>query len=94
MGRPPFKQGIRAERDMVAGNVDKKLSPMQKRVLDLLAEGLQPHQIATELDLAASTIATHIQRARASLGAKSTVAAAVKWALLKNYAEAEYRSWT
>jgi DNA-binding CsgD family transcriptional regulator len=94
MGRPPFKQGIRAERDMVAGNVDKKLSPMQKRVLDLLAEGLQPHQIASQLDRGVSTIGTHIKRAREILGAKSTVAAAVKWALLKNYADAEYRSWT
>lgn len=79
---------------MVAGNGDKKLSPMQKRVLDLLAEGLQPRQIAVELDRTASTVATHIMRARRILGAGSTIAAAVKWALLKNYSDAEYRSWT
>jgi DNA-binding CsgD family transcriptional regulator len=79
---------------MIVENRDKKLSPMQKRVLDLLAEGLQPRQVAVELGRTASTVATHIKRARRILGSNSTIAAAVKWALLKNYADAEYRSWT
>jgi DNA-binding CsgD family transcriptional regulator len=79
---------------MSVGSGDKRLSKMQKRVLDLLAEGRSPMQIAAHLERKPTTVQTHIKRARTLLGVETTIAAAVKWALMKNHSEAEYRSWT
>lgn len=49
---------LRPERDGLAG---RPLSPRQRQVLSLLAEGVTARRIATELDLAEATVRNHIR---------------------------------
>lgn len=72
----------------------KPLSVTEKRVLDLLADGRRPTEVARSMRRSINTISTHIKRVNQKLGTRTAIQAAVKWALMKNYAEAEYQSWT
>lgn len=71
----------------------KELSPREAEILNLISRGTQPCEVAKRLELKSSTVATHIKRIKVKLGAKSTIQAAVLWALKSSYGEAEYLSW-
>lgn len=71
----------------------KPLSDMQKRVIKLLIEGKGPTEIGIALDRSTNTISTHLKRINEKLGTKTTIQAAVTWALMHEYADAEYKSW-
>ncbi len=53
------------------------LSPREREVLELLADGLQGPEIAARLFLSLETVRTHIRNAVAKLGARTRVQAAV-----------------
>jgi two-component system nitrate/nitrite response regulator NarL len=62
------------------------LSPREREVLDLIAEGLSTPEIAAELYLAPSTVKTHLQRLYEKLGVgdrAAAVAAAMRRGLLE-----------
>lgn len=63
---------------------DKNLTPMQMRVLNVLADGFNPGEIGDKLHLAVNTVSTHIRRAMEKLRAKTTIQLAVKWARIKS----------
>ncbi|MEA2495128.1 MAG: hypothetical protein QOJ29_3039 [Thermoleophilaceae bacterium] len=48
------------------------LSPREREVLSLLAEGLAAQQIADRLGVSALTVRTHVRNAKAKLGARTT----------------------
>lgn len=51
------------------------LSPREREILDLLAEGLNGHAIAERLFLSPETVRTHVRNATTKLGAKTRVQA-------------------
>jgi DNA-binding NarL/FixJ family response regulator len=55
--------------------VRDKLTPRERQVLQMLSEGLSPHEIAKELVISPNTVATHIQRILSKLGVHSRTAA-------------------
>lgn len=57
-----------------------ELSPREREVLQLLAEGMTSKEIAAQLDLAASTVETHRKQIMAKLGLRS-VAELTKFAI-------------
>lgn len=71
----------------------KPLSDTEKRVMDLLCDGRRPTEVCLILDRSVSTISTHLKRVNKKLGTKTTIHAAVTWALMREYADAEYKSW-
>lgn len=71
----------------------KELSPRETEVLRLIARGAMPRDVAKRLDLSPNTVATHLTRIKVKLGAKSTIHAAVLWAVKTSYGDAEYLSW-
>jgi DNA-binding NarL/FixJ family response regulator len=50
-----------------------RLSPREREVLDLLADGLTGEEIAARLYLSAETVRTHVRNAMRKLGAKTRV---------------------
>jgi len=59
-----------------------ELSPRQRDVIELVAEGLTSAEIAQRLDISPETVRTHLRNARLKLGA-STKAQAVAIAMLR-----------
>jgi DNA-binding NarL/FixJ family response regulator len=53
-----------------------RLSPREREVLDLLADGYQGPEIAERLFLSLETVRTHIRNAVGKLGARTRVQAA------------------
>jgi DNA-binding NarL/FixJ family response regulator len=66
---------IRAERsdDDLLG----RLTPQERRILDLIGEGMTNRQIATEMFLAEKTIKNHVTHLLLKLGLKRRTQAAV-----------------
>jgi two-component system, LuxR family, response regulator FixJ len=65
--------------------VSARLTPREAEVLRLLAEGLEPKQVAAQLVISPKTVSTHIDRILAKLGVHSraqAVAAAYRGALV------------
>lgn len=54
-----------------AGAALKKLSQAEAQVLRCLAEGLSQKEVAVELGISPSTVATHVQRAKEKMGVRS-----------------------
>ena len=73
-------------RDDAAG-----LSPREREILGLLAEGRTQGQIATELVISSKTVATHIQHILSKLGV-NTRAQAVSMAFRRGLVEPEVRA--
>lgn len=69
------------------------LSTMQHRVVELIADGCTLREVSAKLGLSHNTVSTHLARLKEKLKARSATHAAVKWALMRAYAEAEYKSW-
>lgn len=62
-----------------SGNADESdLSPREREVLSLLAEGLTTAQIAQELVISSSTVKTHVHHILGKLGAANRVEAVAK----------------
>ena len=59
-----------------------QLSPRQRDVIELVAEGLTSMEIAERLDISPETVRTHLRNARLKFGA-STKAQAVAIAMLR-----------
>lgn len=55
------------------------LSPRERHVLDLVAEGLRDDLIANRLEVSISTVRQHLLSARRKLGVDSRTAAAVEY---------------
>lgn len=49
------------------------MTPRQREVADLLAEGKAPKQVARELGIATHTVRVHIMNAKRRAGARSTL---------------------
>lgn len=63
-----------------------KLSPRQKQVLELIAEGYPKKQIAEQLNVSVTTVITHAQDAYKHLGAfnaSHAVAKAIRSGVIK-----------
>jgi DNA-binding NarL/FixJ family response regulator len=69
------------------------LTPTQHKIMELIADGFGPCEVAVKLGRSQNTISTHLIRVKKKMGARSTIQAAVKWAVMRAYSEAEYRSW-
>lgn len=69
------------------------LSPQQREVIELIANGMMPAEVAAHLGLSANTVSTHLTRVKQRLEAKSTIHAAVIWARSTDAAISEYESW-
>lgn len=67
------------------------LSPREREILGLLAEGRTQGQIATELVISSKTVATHIQHILSKLGV-NTRAQAVSMAFKRGLVEADVRA--
>jgi DNA-binding NarL/FixJ family response regulator len=52
-----------------------KLSPREREILELLAEGLTGEEVASRLHLSPETVRTHVRNATGKLGAKTRVQA-------------------
>jgi DNA-binding NarL/FixJ family response regulator len=62
-----------------------ELTPREREVLDLVAQGLANAEIAEALTLERTTVKTHVQRILAKLGARNrveVVIAAYEWGLI------------
>ena len=70
---------------------DSGLSPRERQILTLLAEGRTQRQIAEELVISSKTVATHIQHVLSKLGV-NTRAQAVAMAFRKGLVEPEVRA--
>jgi len=67
------------------------LSPRERQILTLLAEGRTQRQIADELVISSKTVATHIQHVLSKLGV-NTRAQAVSMAFRKGFVEPDVRA--
>ena len=56
---------------LARGPIDAELTSREHEVLELLARGMRPKQIARELVISPKTVASHIQRVLAKLGVHS-----------------------
>jgi DNA-binding NarL/FixJ family response regulator len=68
-------------------NGGSSLTPREREVLQLLAEGLEQSEIAERLVISSKTVASHIERILAKLGVRSraqAVAAAFREGLVSN----------
>jgi DNA-binding NarL/FixJ family response regulator len=72
---------------------DSSLSPREREILTLLAEGRTQSQIASELVISSKTVATHIQHILSKLGVH-TRAQAVALAFKKGLVEPDVRAHT
>jgi DNA-binding NarL/FixJ family response regulator len=72
---------------------DSNLSPREREILTLLAEGRTQGQIATELVISSKTVATHIQHILGKLGVQSR-AQAVALAFRRGLVEPDVRAHT
>jgi DNA-binding NarL/FixJ family response regulator len=72
-------------------SVDAGLSPREREILGLLAEGRTQGQIATELVISSKTVATHIQHILSKLGVH-TRAQAVAFAFKRGLVEPDVRA--
>jgi DNA-binding NarL/FixJ family response regulator len=70
---------------------DSGLSPRERQILTLLAEGRTQRQIADELVISSKTVATHIQHVLSKLGV-NTRAQAVAMAFQKGLVEPDVRA--
>ncbi len=70
---------------------DSGLSPREREILGLLAEGRTQSQIADELVISSKTVATHIQHVLSKLGVH-TRAQAVAMAFRKGLVEPDVRA--
>jgi DNA-binding NarL/FixJ family response regulator len=73
------------------GYDDPSLSPRERQILGLLAEGRTQSQIASELVISSKTVATHIQRILSKLGVH-TRAQAVAMAFRRGIVEPDVRA--
>jgi DNA-binding CsgD family transcriptional regulator len=71
----------------------KPISDTEHKILEMLADGFMPTEIAAILGRSVNTVSTHLARIKRKTGLKSTIHIAVQWALMRAYADAEYRSW-
>ncbi len=55
----------------LAGEAQPTLTPRERQVLELLAAGLETHQIARRLGISSHTLRTHIAKAMDKLGART-----------------------
>ena len=83
IGHPALQPAQRPTRDSVAEARlhSLRLSKRERDCLHLIAEGKSNGQIADELGLAIPTVATHIDRARAKLQAKTRAQAVAHYML-------------
>ena len=58
-------------------HMQESLSPREREVLQLLADGIATRQIARQLAISYSTVRTHMRSISAKLGTKSMVSAVV-----------------
>jgi DNA-binding CsgD family transcriptional regulator len=65
-------------RDRIEGIRSNLLSPQERRILCLAAEGLTDHEIAQQLGLRRGTVVTHWRRARLKLGASTRTQAVAR----------------
>ena len=65
------RQGLSARSNTWRSSIDK-LTPRQREVLQLLAEGLQVKEIAVRLDLSPRTVEFHKYRIMDELGLRTT----------------------
>jgi DNA-binding NarL/FixJ family response regulator len=66
-----------AQATALASPVASRLTPREREVLGLLAEGLEQHEIATRLFITPKTVAKHIERILDKLGVHSRAQAVV-----------------
>ena len=57
--------------------MQESLSPREREVLQLLADGIATRQIARQLGISYSTVRTHMRSISAKLGTKSMVSTVV-----------------
>jgi DNA-binding NarL/FixJ family response regulator len=72
----------------------KPFSDAEQKILEMLADGMMPTEIAKATGRSVATISTHLSRIRKKMGGRSTIHIAVQWALMRAYADAEYKSWS
>ncbi len=90
------KRSLRRSAPVTNGNGnghrdDSNLSPRERQILSLLAEGRTQSQIATALVISSKTVATHIQHILSKLGVQSR-AQAVAVAFQRGLVEPEVRA--
>jgi len=90
------KRSLRRSAPVTNGNGnghrdDSNLSPRERQILSLLAEGRTQSQIATVLVISSKTVATHIQHILSKLGVQSR-AQAVAVAFQRGLVEPEVRA--
>jgi DNA-binding NarL/FixJ family response regulator len=88
------KRSLRRSAPVANGNghkEDASLSPRERQILALLAEGRTQGQIATALVISSKTVATHIQHILSKLGVQSR-AQAVAVAFQRGLVEPEVRA--
>ena len=88
------KRSLRRSAPVANGNGhrgDANLSPRERQILSLLAEGRTQGQIATALVISSKTVATHIQHILSKLGVQSR-AQAVALAFQRGLVEPEVRA--
>ena len=57
---------------------ERALTPREREVLDLVAQGLTTPRIANELGIRPSTVRTHVEHAREKLGARTRAEAVAR----------------
>jgi len=62
-------------------NIMEKLTPRQREIARLLADGLTQRQVAYQLGIKSRSVYNHTQRMRDRTGVRSTVTIAVKAAM-------------
>jgi len=87
----PETNGARNGNGRVRGNDHASLSPREREILGLLAEGRTQSQIATELVISSKTVATHIQHILSKLGV-NTRAQAVAFAFRRGLVDPDVRA--
>lgn len=74
----PMQAGAPSEAPAVPCEPVPELTPRQREILALLAEGVRPKEIAASLGLSVSTVRNHIHELLRRLGARSQLEAAAR----------------
>ena len=80
-------------RGRLRGDPPHKLSPREREVVGLLAEGLSEKEVATRLDIATSTVNTHLQHLMQKLGLHDRFHV-VEWAVREGLAKCAHEKDT
>jgi DNA-binding NarL/FixJ family response regulator len=75
---PALAQAVRPARDAAPAPLAEELTPREREVLQLLAEGLSNKAVAYQLDISEHTVKFHVNALMGKLGAQSRTEAVVR----------------